>query len=444
MKTLSPQYSHFPQHIETLIDSALSAVEPGAAVRRCLQRNGQRLVVGATEYDLGEGDVYLVGAGKASVKMGKAASSILGDCIKEGILITKDVGDVDSPPVHEKDLSELIAVFEASHPVSDSRGVEATDAVQKMLAGTTSDDLVLCLISGGASALLTRPLIPLTDWQQLTNTLLASGCTINELNAVRRQIDSVKGGGLLAFATPASCASLILSDVIGNPLEVIGSGPTVVIEEDAQDARDVLKRYEVSNSLATEVWNRVERALNEVEEEAPIHPRPANNCIIGDIRQAATSAESTAKDLGFNTHLLTCHLEGEAREVGKVAAAMAKDAEPGTCLILGGETTVTLRGDGSGGRNQELILSAAIVLDEVKSAVVFSFATDGEDGPTKSAGAYATGFTYSDACQNGLDPQTFLANNDSNAFFARTGGLLNTGSTGTNVNDLLFVLRYEA
>ncbi|MGB3713355.1 MAG: DUF4147 domain-containing protein [Candidatus Promineifilaceae bacterium] len=444
MKTLVPLYSEYPQHIQALIRSALSAVEPEKAIQRKLSRNGTRLAIGSTEFDLGSGRVFLVGAGKASGRMGMAVWEILGDLIEQGILIAKDLGEGKLPPADRPRLPESIKVFRASHPISDNRGIEATLAIEVMLARTMEKDLVLCLISGGASALLTRPIISLADWQQLVAVLLASGCTINELNSVRRQIDSVKGGGLLQLAAPAACASLILSDVVGNPLEVIGSGPTVAITEDPQAARLILDRYDIADALPEEVVKRLDSALSRAEDTGHVDVPEAFNCIIGDVRRAAIAAAETADQLGFSTQLLTCHLEGEAREVGKVAASLARDASPGTCLVLGGETTVTLRGQGHGGRNQETVLAAAIALDEVENVVIASFATDGEDGPTASAGAFATGSTFSEARIEGLDPHEYLANNDSNAFFAQVGGLLHTGPTGTNVNDLLFILKYGA
>lgn len=435
---MSPIYSQFQQHLDTLIKSALKAVAPERAVRRYLQYDRSRIQVSGENFDVGNGSVYLVGVGKASIKMGLEASEILDGVIKKGILISKDV---DDPP--RLTLPDSIELFLASHPVSDIRGVEATNAIVEMLADTTENDYVICLISGGASALLTRPIIPLADWQLLVNALLESGCSINELNSVRRQIDTVKGGGLLEYTAPAECISLILSDVVGNPLEVIGSGPTIRFDDKPEAARLVLKRYSIHEVLPDGVWNRVDQALRAIEENEPAKVDPAHNYIIGDVRQAAMAAESAAAELGLSTQLLTCHLEGEAREVGKVAASMARDLEPGSSLLLGGETTVTVRGDGLGGRNQELALSAAIALDGVDNVVVASFATDGEDGPTKAAGAYATGSTCQRARDAGLDPQEFLNNNDSNTFFSQVGGLLNSGSTGTNVNDLLFIIKYD-
>jgi glycerate 2-kinase len=437
-------FAEYPGHIQALISAALDAVDPQKAVQRNLNLDGTGLTVGNVDFALGQGSIFLVGAGKASRSMGLATMQILGDLVVEGILISKDAGEESSRSAQELNSYDQISVFEASHPVSDIRGVEATDAIISMLSRTTENDLVLCLISGGASALLTRPVIPLEDWQHLVKVLLDSGCSINELNSVRRQLDSVKGGGLLEFAAPASCISLILSDVVGNPLEVIGSGPTVVIDESPQVARRILKRYGVRESVPDEVWIRLDESLNKVEENEVVdRPRPCNH-ILGDVCQAAAAAQEAASKLGFSTQVLTCHLEGEAREVGKIAASLAKDAPPGTCLILGGETTVTVKGDGLGGRNQEVALSAAISVDSVENVVVASFATDGEDGPTTSAGAIVTGSTLPVARNANLDPLQYLANNDSNTFFEHVGGLINTGSTGTNVNDLIFILRYRA
>jgi hydroxypyruvate reductase len=324
------------------------------------------------------------------------------------------------------------------------RGVEATSAVLDLLSNSEETDLVICLISGGASALLTHPIIPLDDWQQLITALLESGCTISELNTVRRQIDLVKGGGLLKHAAPAICVSLILSDVVGNPLEVIGSGPTVQFQESPEDARAVMKRYRITRHLPREVWGRIDEALNNLQQERPVGTVKVNNIIIGDVCQAAMASEVAAQELGFQTQLLTCTLEGEARDVGTAAAALARDLYPGSCLVLGGETTVTVKGKGIGGRNQELALAAAIAMEGLENVVVASFATDGEDGLTKAAGAAVTGSSASSARLRGLDPQALLDKNDSFSFFSRLGGLLETGSTGTNVNDLLFILKYES
>jgi hydroxypyruvate reductase len=303
----------------------------------------------------------------------------------------------------------------------------------------------------------------------------------------------VKGGGLARIAAPATCLGLILSDVVGNPLEIIGSGPTVAAadssEQQAQAAK-ILGRYDIAAQLGRERWQRLAAALRQTTFDVTPPEHTVQNFVIGDVRQAAVAAQVRAMQLGFVTHLLTTHLQGEAREVGRVAAAIARDSSPGHCLILGGETTVTVHGSGTGGRNQELALAAAIRLDGSRQAircpvVVASFATDGEDGPAPAAGAVAAGAVVHEQSaalshQLGLDPLSFLDNNDSYHFFQQLDEQINgareqrvvgrsstsqaeerfsspsrrdsqllaphhiiTGPTGTNVNDLLFILSYE-
>jgi hydroxypyruvate reductase len=313
-----------------------------------------------------------------------------------------------------------------------------------MVEQAGKSDLVLCLISGGASALLTQPIVSLSDWQDIVNALLASGCTINELNTVRKQLDTVKGGGLARLIAPAQCVSLILSDVVGNPIDMIGSGPTVPATAPPGAAREVLHRYHLDVSLPSEVRLHVVSRLDTAALEPPPRTFPVTNVIIGDVRLAARAAVKAAGELGFSAHLLTANLEGEAREVGRVAAALAKDAPAGTCLVLGGETTVTLRGGGKGGRNQELALAAAIALDGYANTVVASFSTDGDDGPTDAAGAMVTGHTLPLARSQGIDARSYLDNNDSYNFFTQVDGLIQTGQTGTNVNDLLYILKYQS
>ncbi len=466
---MKPRRQHYHQHVGALIQAALGAADPAACVGRALRREGQTLIVAEQErIDLGQGRVFLVSVGKASVPMAKAALDVVGDELATGVVIYKKSERDWGAEVDDGRLR----LFAAGHPVSDEQSVEGATAVVEMLKHTTSEDLVLCLISGGASALMTQPMIPLEDWQALLAALLGSGCTINELNTVRRQLDRVKGGGLAAMAAPATCIGLILSDVVGNPLEFIGSGPTVEEEEDAPApyAAEVLGHYDIATQVGRERWQRLAEALRQTQYgKAPAGNRVCN-FVVGDVRQAAVAAQVRAMQLGFVTQVLTCRLEGEAREVGKVAAALACDLAPGHCLIMGGETTVTVHGDGLGGRNQELALAAAIALDGQPHAVVAGFGTDGEDGPTGAAGAVVSGETAGFGRRFGLDPQQFLANNDSYHFFQqldeqilageqRGGGAEESesgeekrnsdlhhiviGSTGTNVNDLLFILSYE-
>ncbi|MCP4424565.1 MAG: DUF4147 domain-containing protein [Chloroflexi bacterium] len=454
----SVQFQAYPVHAAQLIDAAIAAVDPATAVKRHLQRDGRTILVGTESYNLAEpGRVHLISVGKAAIPMALAAAEILGETLTAAILVAKKTArdwrlEIENSPLDP----QSSRLFEAGHPIPNDESVRAGTAVLNLLAQTTDDDLVLFLISGGASALLARPLIPLDDWRQLTGALLASGCAINELNCIRRQLDRVKGGGLARAAAPAACASLILSDVIGNPLAAIGSGPTVFTDETPADAQAVLTRYNIEEKLETAVNQRIIAALRtEIGTKIEIaQPRRNQHLIVGDLNQAAAAVMTKAAQLGFIAQILTTQLEGEAREVGKVAAALAKDAPAGRCFILGGETTVTLRGQGQGGRNQELALAAAIALEGCPDRVIISFATDGEDGPTDAAGGIVTGETAVLAAINQLNPIACLDNNDSYTFFQQLETEIEaeveriwrhhikSGSTGTNVNDLVVILSY--
>jgi hydroxypyruvate reductase len=313
--------------------------------------------------------------------------------------------------------------------------------------------LVVCLVSGGGSALATHPVegVTLSNLQALTDALLRSGATINELNAIRKHLDRVKGGGIARMAGSARVLSLILSDVVGDPLDVIASGPTSPDTTTFADAWNVIE----SRGLAGTVPSTIrEHLLAGVQGSVPETPKPGDplfdrvqNVIVGSNRQAAQAAVRCAEGLGLNALLLSTFVEGEAREVARVAAALAKQivhfdqpVKKPACLVWGGETTVTVRGSGLGGRNQELALAAAIALDGWRNVLIEALGTDGTDGPTDAAGAIATGDTVSRARALGLDAQVHLADNDAYDFFAPLGDLVITGPTGTNVNDLLFAL----
>ncbi len=450
------KFENYRQHVNELFGAALSAAEPGNAIRRYLRREGERLIVDGVEYDLGQGRILIVSVGKAANAMAEAAIEILEDTLHSACVISKRGAQLSGSPALAS--RSDIRLMEGSHPVSGEDSVQATTEVIDQLSETSEKDLVLCLISGGTSALLTQPIIPLVDWQKLINVLLASGCTIKELNTVRRQLDRIKGGGLAQLAAPAQCVSLILSDVVGNPLEAIGSGPTVVLSESPMDALKILERYNIAEALDGLLYSRIMDVLLRQKKKSSATPSSNEIFIVGDVKQAATAAAARAMQLGFITQIVTVRLEGEAREVGRVAAAIAKDTPSERCLILGGETTVTLQGDGQGGRNQELALSAAIALDNWPAVAIASVATDGEDGPTPAAGAVVSGLTASFAESHDLTPQEYLDRNDSYSFFKRLDAIINastneddilpsslvvTGSTGTNVNDLLFILTYE-
>lgn len=453
-----PRFADFRRHVDDIVAATVAAADADDAVSRYLRREGRFLTIGrepdAEQIDLDRGRVYLVASGKAAVPMARAALRVLGDDVAAGIVITKDTGlgaDDLIQTAGEEFSGRPVKIFSAGHPVPDERSVDGTKAVVDMLADARREDAVICLISGGTSSLLTQPLLPLEDWRKLVELLLKSGCTINELNAVRRSVDRIKSGGLARAAGPATCYGLILSDVIGNQLNVIGSGPTVPEEELVVGAVQVLGRYDIARQLEREEWGRLALALNQARF---LHksPRPSTrNFIIGDVRGAATAALVAAIRMGFVGQLLTAHLDGQAREIGRLAAGIARDLPSGQCLIMGGETTVTVRGKGVGGRNQELALAAALALERQPRAVVFSFTTDGEDGPTPAAGAAITGETARLARSYGLDPVAYLVDNGSHAFFERLDNLsrgraephlIITGPTSTNVNDLIVVLSY--
>ncbi|NHZ72624.1 MAG: DUF4147 domain-containing protein, partial [Aquificales bacterium] len=421
---MSLQFSDYRQHIDTLVRAALKAADPQTAVSRHLKRQNQSLIINdQTTFDLTQGRLFLISVGKAALPMLDAAAAIVGKSLCAGIAVTKVIPS-GYTPAHP-----ALHIHRGSHPVSNQESIEATTAVHTFLQQTEPNDLVLCLISGGASALLTKPLIPLADWQALNQAMLASGCTINEFNTVRRQLDAVKGGGLSDWAAPAHTISLILSDVVGNPLEYIGSGPTVPGTDTPAAALQVLEQYDIASHVGESAWKAVSEQLTVNSEQFTVDTVlvPPLNFIIGDVRKAAEAALEKAKELGFSTQLLTARLEGEAREVGLIAAAIAKDTPANHCLILGGETTVTLRGNGTGGRNLETALSAAIALDgwpqtactELAEVTVASFATDGEDGPTDAAGAVVTGGTLENGRAHSLNARTYLNNNDSYHYFQR-------------------------
>lgn len=430
-----PTYSNYRNDLRQLIAATLAAADPYAAVQRHITRAGNHIEIGGRPVQAAR--IFLVAVGKAALPMAAAATAALGDRIQGGIAIAKRDGAGAAIS-----LAPPLRTFFAAHPVSDEAGVAATTAVLEMVAEAAAEDVVLCLISGGASALLCQPLIPLVEWQALTESLLASGCTIQEFNTVRKQLDKVKGGGLAAAAAPARCITLILSDVVGNPVDIIGSGPTVTDSHTAADAAAILQRYGVENAAAKAALRAREGEQSMVLPTMPL--------IVGDVRTAAEAACKRAAALGFSPLLLTSHLEGEAREVGRFAAALAKDMPAQSCWLLGGETTVTMRGTGFGGRNQEVALAAAIAAEGVSNIAIASFATDGDDGPTQAAGAVVTGETAAVARAAGLSPTADLAQNDSGTFFRtldqqRTGHpptLITTGLTGTNVNDLVFILKY--
>lgn len=436
------------QHLATIRQAALLAVDPAEAVRRHLKRAGSRLTLGEAAWDLAQVErVFVVGAGKAAVKMTQAAAEMVGEQVTAGVVVTKYLHSTGAT------LPPAIRVMEAGHPVPDAAGMAGAQAIADLLKQAGEKDLVLVLLSGGASALIPYPAagISLEDLQQMTTLLLHCGATIAELNAVRKHLDGLKGGQLARLAYPAPLAAMILSDVVGDPLEVIASGPTVADPSTFQAVYQILENYELLDQAPPAVMDYIRAGMGGARPETP-KPGDAElarveNVLVGSNRLAAQEAAATATSLGYRTLLLSTFLEGEAREVGKVMAALAKGVRfnadplaPPACIVMGGETTVTVNGPGKGGRNQELALSAALALDGLRGVALMALATDGTDGPTDSAGAVVDGTSKMRMAERGFDALACLKQNDSYPALAAVGDLMITGPTGTNVNDLMVLL----
>jgi glycerate 2-kinase len=440
-----PDNQRLRETAEAIFHAGIRAVDPEACVRKFLRLTDGRLWVGNRDYSLDRiGKLYVVGIGKASARMAQAAQAVLDGRIDHGLVITK-YG-------HALPLKRF-RVMEAGHPLPDEHGVRATDALLKLVATAGRGDLILCLISGGGSALSPAPAhgISLADKQAVTQLLLVCGATIHEINTIRKHLSRIKGGRLCQCANGAAVASLILSDVIGDDLDIIASGVTAPDPGRFADAVAIIERYGLKA--------RIPRAVNDFlvrgcRGEIPETPKPEDpifdkveNHIVGGISDALLAAEAEARRQGFDPLVLTSMIRGEAADVAKVLCAMAKEVRRSghpipapACLLSGGETTVTIRGDGLGGRNMELALAASVELAGDERIVLLSAGTDGTDGPTDAAGAFADGPTVSRAEAIGLKPGVFLANNDSYRFFEKVGNLFLTGPTRTNVMDLQIVL----
>jgi hydroxypyruvate reductase len=424
---------------------ALRAVDPVEAVNRYLKLKGEDLRVDGKTYPLREyGHIYVIGAGKAGASMGLAVEAALGDRITRGVINVK-----------YGHLSELkrVNLNEVGHPIPDEKGVSGARKIARLLEQLDEKDLVVCLISGGGSALLPSPVegITLEDKQKMTNLLLECGASINEINAIRKHISRLKGGGLARLAYPSTLITLILSDVVGDPLDVIASGPTVPDKSTFGDCMAILRKYNLIAKAPPSIRDRIQRGIKGEIEETPKPGIPifekTQNVIIGSNIIAVKAAEQRARELGYNSLILSTFIEGETREVAKVHAAIAKEiAKTGhpigipACVISGGETTVTIRGKGLGGRNQEFVLASALGITELKHVLVLSGGTDGTDGPTDAAGAIADVDTVRKAHELGLDAAAYLEDNDSYHFFKKLGDLVTTGPTNTNVMDLRLIL----
>jgi glycerate 2-kinase len=427
------------------LEHALEAVDPKKLLRAKLQLKGSCLQVDGLSFDRSRfKHIYVVGGGKASGGMAQALEEALGNCITSGIV---------NVPYGSPKHTNRVELHEASHPIPDQAGVEGTRRMVALAEQAEKDDLVICLLSGGGSSLmpLLREGISLKDKQTLNNALLKSGANINEVNAVRKHLSAFKGGQLAKKAYPATVLNLILSDVIGDPLDVIASGPTVSDGSTFADARRVLEKYGLWLKAPGSVRKLLEDGVAGLVDETPKADdaifQKVHNVVIGNNHTATTAALECLNLQGLNATLLSSPLEGEARRVGSVFALVAREAKASGCLcgkpvgiVAGGETTVTVKGPGLGGRNQEFALSAALQLAGVEGCVLASLSTDGVDGPTDAAGAIVDKYTVKRARTIGLKPESFLTKNDSYHFFDKLDDLIFTGQTGTNVNDISVIV----
>jgi len=429
-----------PELIERWYRAGLAAVEPEAAVRRHLRREGRDLVVGDRRLTV-RGRLIVVGAGKAAVAMARGAEAVCGDLIADGLVITKD-GHATEP------LPRRIRVAEAAHPVPDERGVRATRGILGLLAHLTPADVVLALVSGGGSALLEAPAAPVTlaDLAATTDILLRAGAPIHDLNAVRSPLSLVKDGGLRSAAPSATFVTLILSDVLGNDPRTIACGPTIVPSErePAWDAAEVLDRYGVTAQIPSAVVEALQRGRRTLDRRRMAPNDQDILEIVGDNAAVVEAVRHAARDDGFHPRVVWREKQGEAADLGRAwVDACATAGDDVDVLLGGGEATVAVRGDGFGGRNTEFALAAALALADRHETdwVVASLATDGQDALTGVAGAIADGETASRARAAGVDPVAALARNDSLRAFDAAGGGVRPGPTGTNVNDVYLAVR---
>ena len=435
---------------KVIFSKAVSAVDPTQRLKDMIRIEGDRLLI-RTEEDLEKvfrldafKKIFLIGTGKASVSMAQAIEEIFGDRITKGIITTK-YGHI--LPLKKTEW------IECGHPLPDQKGLEGARKVQALLKESGPGDLVIFLLSGGGSALLPLPAegITLEEKQQVTQFLLDCGADIKEINTIRKHISQIKGGWLAGWAFPSAVIGLILSDVVGDPLDVIGSGPTVPDVSTFEEAWDILKKYDLIGRIPSSIRNHLLRGKEGKVEETP---KPGEktfekvyNYLIGSNILALRAAEKEASSLGLNTLILSSSIVGDTREAARFHAAIAKEVifsgnplpRP-ACIVSGGETTVTVKGHGRGGRNQEFALAGALEINGLEKVVLLSGGTDGTDGPTDASGAVADHTTVRRARAAGLDPKAHLEKNDAYPFFQRLGDLLITGPTHTNVMDVRILL----
>ena len=400
---------------DRIIDRAIKESLPDSAVRKALQ-----------EFPETKGKVVLIAVGKAAWQMADAAYSFLGNRISGGVVVTK----YD----HSKGRIGNLEIYEGGHPVPDENSYRGTSAAIKAVEGLGEEDIVLFLVSGGGSALFEKPLIPSSDMARLTSELLASGASITEMNTIRKRMSAVKGGKFALLCKPAKVFSIVLSDIIGDPLDMIASGPAYPDSSTREEAETIAEAYGLT------LTDEMKKLL---AEETPKSLDNVETHVTGSVRELCASASRAAEELGYKSFVVTSYLSCIAREAGVMMADIAmhnKDSKESLAFIMGGETVVKLTGKGKGGRNQELALSAAPLLSSVENAAVFSVGSDGTDGPTDAAGGYVDSDTLSILKAKGIDVQKVLEDNDAYHALEKCGGLVITGPTGTNVNDVSVLL----
>jgi len=433
------------KHADDILDTALHSVDPYHLIKEQIRREGDTLIlpdnitIDMKKYQR----LIVIGAGKGAAPMARAVEELLGDFLSEGSVIVK---------YDHLDNVKKIKLLEAGHPVPDDNTIKSTNEMLEKIRDITATDCVLVLLTGGGSALMESlpDNISLSDMQELSRVLLGCSATIHDINCIRKHISKVKGGQLARLISPARCITLALSDVIGDDLSVIASGPTNPDNSTFSEAMSVIGKYEIADKIPVSILNHLKSGNSGEIPETPKTGDPAfnkvSNIIIGSNRLALRAAESKANNLGYHSLIFTSMIDGEAREIAKMIAAIIKEVQHSempvkkpACLLFGGEPTVHLKGDGKGGRNQELAL--AVALTDITGPYLFiSCGSDGTDGPTDAAGAVVTEKTIMRATSKNLDALEYLHNNNAYHFFEPLGDLIKTGPTRTNVMDLIFVL----
>ncbi len=400
---------------DRIINAALPKVMPDEAVAQALRGKC---------FD--KGRVYLVAAGKAAWQMANAASSILGDRLQAGVCVTKYE--------HVKGDIPRVLCFEAGHPVPDENSFRGTQKALDLVSDLRKEDTVVFLLSGGGSALFEKPLIEGWELSEITERLLACGADITEMNIIRKRLSAVKGGRFAKICAPAKVYGIVLSDILGDPLDMIASGPAYPDSSTCKQALAVVEKYRLQLS---------DRVMDLLQEETPKELDNVENVVTGSVRNLCLAAAQACEDLGYQPFILTDRLCCEAREAGSFLASIAKthqDAKQSMAFLAGGETIVHLTGEGRGGRNQELALAAAEGISGLRDTALFSIGSDGTDGPTDAAGGYCDGYTKARLASKGIDIYQVLQDNNAYMALEEAGGLIKTGATGTNVNDVAVLL----